>query len=121
MDNFHLLDHPKPLLAAVEDADVSMLEQASQMKAIAPETTVWALPGHLSGLNVFHSKLIPYGAFVWARRALNRPEWWFPQVWVYRNLVQAYSNFVQFREKLEDPRVRTTPSWPRNWSNFSLL
>ena len=25
------------------------------------------------------------------------------QIWIYRNLVQAYANFVQFREKLEDP------------------
>ena len=26
------------------------------------------------------------------------------RVWVYRNLVQAYSNFVQLREKIEDPQ-----------------
>ena len=26
------------------------------------------------------------------------------QVWVYRNLVQPYSNFVQLREKIEDPQ-----------------
>lgn len=26
------------------------------------------------------------------------------QVWVYRNLVQPYANFVQLREKIEDPR-----------------
>jgi len=26
------------------------------------------------------------------------------QVWVYRNLVQPYANFVQLREKLEDPQ-----------------
>ena len=26
------------------------------------------------------------------------------QVWVYRNLVQPYANFVQLREKIEDPQ-----------------
>ena len=41
-----------------------MLEQAVQMKAIAPRT----------------------------------------KIWVYRNLAQAYANFAQFREKIEDPR-----------------
>ena len=46
-----------------KDSDTMMLAQATQMKAIAPET----------------------------------------KIWVYRNLAQAYSNFVQFREKLEDP------------------
>ena len=25
------------------------------------------------------------------------------RVWVYRNLVQPYANFVQLREKIEDP------------------
>ena len=28
-------------------------------------------PGRLSALSVFHSKSVLYGAFVWARRALN--------------------------------------------------
>lgn len=26
------------------------------------------------------------------------------QVWVYRNLVQPYANFVQLRERIEDPQ-----------------
>ena len=26
------------------------------------------------------------------------------QVWVYRNLIQPYANFVQLREKIEDPQ-----------------
>jgi hypothetical protein len=44
------------------------------------EPSVWAFPGRLSGLilSVFHSKSVMYGAFVWARRALNRPKWRFP-------------------------------------------
>jgi hypothetical protein len=50
--------------AGGKNADVMMLEQASQMKEIAPESSVW----------------------------------------IYRNLVQAYSNFKQLREKLEDPQ-----------------
>ena len=41
-----------------------MLRQATQIKAIAPDS----------------------------------------KVWIYRNLVQGYANFQQFREKLEDPR-----------------
>ena len=36
--------------------------------------TVRAHPGRLSGLSVFHSKSDFYGAFVWARRTLNRPK-----------------------------------------------
>jgi GTPase len=35
-------------------------------------------PGRLKGLSVFHSKSILYGAFVWARRALNSQNWVFP-------------------------------------------
>ena len=31
-------------------------------------------PGRLSALTVFHSKSVLYGAFVWARRALNSPK-----------------------------------------------
>ena len=46
-----------------KDADVKMVDQASVMKTMAPDT----------------------------------------QVWIYRNLVQPYANFVQLREKLEDP------------------
>jgi hypothetical protein len=34
-------------------------------------------PGRLSTLSVFHSRCILYGVFVWARRALDRPERWF--------------------------------------------
>jgi hypothetical protein len=34
-------------------------------------TTVRARPGRLSALSVLHSKSSFYGAFVWARRALN--------------------------------------------------
>ena len=33
--------------------------------------TVRAVPGRLSAISVFHSKSVLYGAFVWARRALN--------------------------------------------------
>jgi hypothetical protein len=50
-----------------KDADVMMLAQAVQMKAMAPDT----------------------------------------KIYVYRNLAQAYANFAQFREKLEDPRHST--------------
>ena len=35
-------------------------------------------PGRLSGLGVSHSKSVLYGAFVWARRALNNQKWRFP-------------------------------------------
>jgi hypothetical protein len=36
--------------------------------------TVRARPGRLSGLSVSHSESVFYGAFVWARRLLNRPK-----------------------------------------------
>jgi hypothetical protein len=36
--------------------------------------TVQALPGRLSTHSVSHSKSVSYGAFVWARRALNLPK-----------------------------------------------
>jgi hypothetical protein len=35
-------------------------------------------PGALKHLSVHHSKSVLYGAFVWARRALNRPNRRFP-------------------------------------------
>ena len=38
---------------------------------------VRALPGRLSALSVSHSKAGLYGAFVWARRALDGPFRWF--------------------------------------------
>jgi hypothetical protein len=40
--------------------------------------TVWARPGRLSGLSVFYSESVLYGAFVWARRVLNSQKRWFP-------------------------------------------
>jgi hypothetical protein len=40
--------------------------------------TVRARPGRLSALRVFHIKSTLYGAFVWARRALNSPKRRFP-------------------------------------------
>jgi acetolactate synthase-1/2/3 large subunit len=40
--------------------------------------TVRARPGRLSGINVFHSKSVLYGVFVWVRRALNNQKWRFP-------------------------------------------
>ena len=43
----------------------------------ASATTVRALSGRLSGLSVFHSKSVFYGAFVWVRRALNVQKWRF--------------------------------------------
>jgi hypothetical protein len=43
--------------------------------------TVRAAPGRLSGLSVFLWESILYGAFVWARRALNGPKRRFPD-WV---------------------------------------
>jgi hypothetical protein len=39
---------------------------------------VWARPGRLSTRSVIHSESVFYGAFVCARRALNRPKLWFP-------------------------------------------
>jgi hypothetical protein len=36
--------------------------------------TVRARPGRVSALSVFHSESVLYGAFVWARRALNGPK-----------------------------------------------
>ena len=35
-------------------------------------------PVQLSALSISHSKSVSYGAFVWARRALNGPKRWFP-------------------------------------------
>jgi hypothetical protein len=40
--------------------------------------TVRALSERLSGLSVFHSKSLLYGAFVWARRVLNSQKRRFP-------------------------------------------
>ena len=35
-------------------------------------------PGRLSAISVFLCKSVFYGAFVWARRALNSKKRWFP-------------------------------------------
>jgi hypothetical protein len=43
----------------------------------SPIPTARAAPGWLCGLSAFHRKSILYGAFVWARRALNGPKRWF--------------------------------------------
>jgi hypothetical protein len=40
-------------------------------------STVRARPGRLSGRSLSHSRLVLYGAFVWARRALNGQKRWF--------------------------------------------
>jgi hypothetical protein len=45
-----------------------------QRKGSTPSScSVRPRPERLSALSVFHSKLLLYGAFVWACRALNRP------------------------------------------------
>jgi hypothetical protein len=45
---------------------------------LAPAFRCLGPPGRLSALSVFLSKSFFYGAFVWARRALNRPKRRFP-------------------------------------------
>jgi hypothetical protein len=44
-----------------------------------PEKTddVQALQGWLSALRIFHRESVLYGAFIWARRALNNQKWCF--------------------------------------------
>jgi hypothetical protein len=46
--------------------------------------SVRAVPGRLSGLSVFLCKSVLYGAFVWARWALNSQKRLFPARAVYR-------------------------------------
>ena len=41
-------------------------------------TSARALPGRLRSLSAFHSESVLYGAFVWARWALNSPKRRFP-------------------------------------------
>ena len=62
-------------MPSLDDVDLSKFDTAL---AVTPETPPTFLchcpgrPGRLSALSVFHSKSVLYGAFVWARRALNR-------------------------------------------------
>jgi hypothetical protein len=56
---------------------VHVLDSVLQLPVPAPQT-VRARPGRLSAHSVSHSKSILYVAFVWARRALNRPKRRFP-------------------------------------------
>ena len=56
-------------LTARFDAGSGMLEDFG---------TVRARPGRLRALSVFHSRLVFYGGFVWARRALKRAKRRFP-------------------------------------------
>jgi predicted DNA-binding WGR domain protein len=86
-------------------------------------------PGRLSTLSIFLCKSVFYGAFVWARRALNSQKRRFPA-----RAVRAHSrrvllfhgsgsaNAISILARGLKPKVRKTrPSWPRSWANFSLL
>ena len=63
-------ENMRTLLTAV----IPVAEQAGVRLALHPEDPPVGpgRPGRLSALRVFHTKSILYGAFVWARRALNR-------------------------------------------------
>ena len=61
--------HGEDVLAKqTDDADLSALLNLPQFEPL----TVRALPRRSSALSISHSKSVLYGAFVWARRALNR-------------------------------------------------
>jgi hypothetical protein len=61
-----------------EDPDECAAVAKKLSKLWAVLLTVRAVPGRLSALSVFLLKSILYGAFVWARRALNSPKRRFP-------------------------------------------
>jgi hypothetical protein len=65
--------------AAYEDKMLMEREKASSFTA-KKQKTCPGRPEHLSGLRIFHrkSKSVFYGAFGWARGALNGPNQWFP-------------------------------------------
>jgi hypothetical protein len=55
----------------------SMASDSDAALAAGLDPTVRAAQGRLSALNVFHSKSILYGTFVWACRALSCQNRWF--------------------------------------------
>ena len=59
------------------DASASKADPRAKDVLVQPIPIVRARPGRLSALRVFKSKSVLYGAFVWARRALNSPFWRF--------------------------------------------
>ena len=89
------------LAAVLEDKLMTNIEGESEIaRSVGPKAggaanlqalAVWTRPGRLRTLSVFHYKSILYGAFVWARRALNGPKRWFSaradSAWLGRRLV----------------------------------
>ena len=69
-DNLEILDLAKHSLATV----IESLQPGDRLALVS----VRAAPGRLSALGVFLCKSVLYGAFVWARRALNRQKRRFP-------------------------------------------
>ena len=61
-------------------------------------------PGRLSGLSVFHSKSVLYGAFVWARRALNDPKRRFPARAVWSELGALVRDGAAFAKAASENR-----------------
>jgi hypothetical protein len=63
-----------------EEVPPHLLISAEELRAELESLTLGDLrkvrprPGRLSGLGIFHCESVLYGAFVWARRALNSPK-----------------------------------------------
>ena len=100
--------------------------------------TVRAAQGLLSALGVFLCKLVLYGVFVWARRALNSQKRWFPAravpgperkqllglrlyPQIERDQPELAGKLTGMLLELDDSEVRKISSWPRGWANFSLF
>ena len=70
-------------LAEPEDRFVTVLKVqkgAGSWKAKIKNDAVRACPGWSSALSVSHRKSVSYGAFVWARTALNSRDQRFPAI-----------------------------------------
>ena len=61
----------KPIAAGSAIADTHLHGSGVNFGKPFLDTTVRALPGRLSTLSVSHSRSGLFGAFVWARRAIN--------------------------------------------------
>ena len=60
-----------PMIQALRTTAMAKVTASSPTEFARHSKTVRAAPGRLSALSIFLCKSILYGAFVWARRALN--------------------------------------------------
>jgi hypothetical protein len=81
--------------AVIEKAHLASMEEQDSTSVASVRT----LLGRLRALSILHNKSSCYGAFVWARRALNRPKWVWGK-WAEKGQV-ALDWYTKWHRKIE--------------------